>query len=103
MERLTIRDDIGIRVNGCRKHYGEEERKGAYTHNAIVRLAKYEDSGLTPEQVGGIKHTIQHGKWIPLKVHGIITYEKCSTCGERESLGIELKKYCPNCGAKMDL
>ena len=51
MERLTIRSETGIRVKGCRTYYSDVERKGAYKHNAIVRLAAYEDTALTPDEI----------------------------------------------------
>ena len=47
---------------------------------------------------------VRHGKW--LKMDGSYkfdknAYAKCSVCGGVEFLGYR-KKYCPNCGAKMD-
>ena len=47
---------------------------------------------------------VRHGKW--LKMDGSYkfdknAYAKCSVCGGVEFLGYR-KKYCPNCGARMD-
>ena len=47
---------------------------------------------------------IRHGEW--LKMDGSYkfdknAYAKCSVCGGVEFLGYR-KKYCPNCGAKME-
>lgn len=43
MERLTERYRDYIRIKGCSTLYSREERKGANTSNAIVRLAAIED------------------------------------------------------------
>ncbi len=51
MERLTERYNGYIRVKGCTTLYGNEERPTAPAANAIVRLAAYEDTGLTPEEI----------------------------------------------------
>lgn len=40
-----------IVVKGCKSLFAGDERKGAYLHNAIVRLAAYEDTGMTPEEI----------------------------------------------------
>ena len=42
---------------------------------------------------------VVHGKWI-ICSDGYYTY--CSVCKEEPSVGV-MTKYCPNCGAKMDL
>lgn len=51
MSRLTGHDDKYVYIRGCRKRYTNVERKGANFANAIVRLAAYEDTGLTPSEV----------------------------------------------------
>ena len=47
---------------------------------------------------------VKHGKWIqPDKEHEFNDLYRCSKCyylGDWHDIG---KKYCPNCGAKMDL
>lgn len=55
MERLTERDGKYICIKGCTTHYADVERKGANHANAIVRLAAYEDTGLTPEEINGLQ------------------------------------------------
>lgn len=55
MSRLTGHDDKYVYIKGCRKRYTNVERKGANFANAIVRLAAYEDTGLTPEKVNGLQ------------------------------------------------
>ena len=54
MERLTERWNNFIRVKGCRTCYPSVWSKRAHMQNAIARLAAYEDSGLTPEEVMGL-------------------------------------------------
>lgn len=48
-----------------------------------------------------------HGKWIAKEIYGV-QYDFCSECGECKpvlnAMGeISNKKYCPNCGTKMNL
>ena len=102
MDRLTVRDCFGIRIKGCRTYYGDEERKRAYASNAVVRLAKYEDSGLTPQEVMGLKTKQLRGRWIE-KPFLLGTSNFCSLCGENYGMPHGKFNYCPNCGAKMDL
>lgn len=52
IERLT--DYFGekyICIKGCKSLYENAERKGAPASNAIVRLAAYEDTGWSPEEI----------------------------------------------------
>lgn len=51
MDRLTERIENGIRIKGCSTVYPTVERKSAPMQSAIVRLAAYEDIGLTPEEI----------------------------------------------------
>ena len=51
MERLTEHYGDHIRVKGNSSIYANKERKSAYLCNAIVRLAAYEDSGLSPDEI----------------------------------------------------
>lgn len=51
VERLTERCDGGIRIKGCSSLYPDKERKGAPATSAIVRLAAYEETGMTPEEI----------------------------------------------------
>lgn len=55
MERLTERWCKGmVRIKGCSTAYLDKERKGAHAASAIVRLAAYEDTGMTPEEITGL-------------------------------------------------
>lgn len=63
-----------------------------------------EDDGRTRPVYFIDAEPVRHGKW--LKNDGSYrfdknAYPKCSVCGGVEFLGYR-KKYCPNCGAKMD-
>jgi len=50
---------------------------------------------------------VRHGEWHEPEKDGSYVYDKrayakCSVCGGVEFLGYK-KKYCPNCGAKMEV
>lgn len=52
MDRLTEHvDEKYICIKGTRSLFTNEERKGAPASNAIVRLAAYEDTGMTPSEI----------------------------------------------------
>lgn len=59
MERLTQRIDGYLNIWGRTALYEAVERPGAYLNNAIVRLAAYEDTGLTPEEVKLIANALR--------------------------------------------
>ena len=44
---------------------------------------------------------VKHGKWI-WDINSKGYYQYCSCCKEKPQSGV-ITKYCPNCGAKMDL
>lgn len=55
MERLTEHyGDRYIRIKGCTSAYLNKERKSAPASNAVVRLAAYEDTELSPEEIMGL-------------------------------------------------
>lgn len=68
MERLTKRWCKGmVRIKGCSTAYPDKERKGAPMASAIARLAAYEDTGMTPEEIDLMK-----GSWMAAcKEYGI--------------------------------
>ena len=45
---------------------------------------------------------VRHGRWCEPK-GGFWKMAKCSLCGEWQPTAGIIPKYCPNCGAKMDL
>lgn len=62
MERLTERIGDYIRVIGCSTRYRSVECKRAHLSNTIVRLAAYEDSGLTPKEVAEFAKIVKEKK-----------------------------------------
>ena len=44
---------------------------------------------------------VKHGKWI-WNINSKGYYQYCSCCKEKPKSGM-ITKYCPNCGARMDL
>lgn len=101
-KRLTIRhphsDYIGITET---KQLPDNEQ----TRKVLDRLAELED------KIGNGEITkVKHGKWIAnehtsrSEARGRMTHYatyKCSVCGKWN--GRKKQRYCPNCGAKMDL
>lgn len=50
---------------------------------------------------------VKHGKWEYYKNNGIFDTHKCTLCGEKYEMYMDIEpttkyKYCPNCGARMD-
>lgn len=67
MERLTQRIDGYLNIWGRTALYEAVERPGAYLNNAIVRLAAYEDTGLTPAQIINADKTLKDNWKMPLE------------------------------------
>lgn len=59
MERLTKRNGNSVTVKGWRISYRAVEEPRQYTQNIIARLAAYEDSGLTPEEVAELAKIVR--------------------------------------------
>lgn len=99
MERLTHK-----RVNGIKKGYWSPNKKD----ELVQRLAEYENTGLTPEQVNELKERYTKKKpdenGCPEKTH-----YKCPNCGyipltiyaDGYCLG-NMPNYCEQCGQKID-
>ena len=71
--------------------------KRAYTRAAAII------EQITAEDVQPIKH----GRWEYYKNNGIFDTYKCTLCGEKYEIYMDIEpttiyKYCPNCGARMD-
>ena len=105
MNRLTKRlpdGRIGVEINSQyayrRNENGEIENLLEYAENPFERLAEYEDTGLTPQE---IKDRIKVGKWAK---NAELDYA-CSVCGAPAPCVMSdpyFPPYCEMCGAFMD-
>lgn len=121
MERLTRRSDTG---HAYYPHCFEEPCGGdgckikdcLFDNTICERLAKYEETGLEPEEVISMQAAkvaleasdapaadaapVGHGRWNSMD--GYKTRVVCSECGWDAPEYGKFYSYCPNCGAKMD-
>lgn len=111
MERLTPSKYGNVRAIRLSKYCDDE------IYNMISKLADYEDTGLTPEQIEQLKaenarlKEQKHARWEFIDGDGNAStgttewaiYE-CSHCGCECGTddGNKPWNYCPNCGARMD-
>ena len=72
---------------------------------AVIDLItrRYENPEICTQEINSIPAAdvapVRHGRWVyPI---GMAWNYVCSECGK--SIGVIKHKYCPNCGAKMDL
>lgn len=106
MERLTIPDE---KIDGGMKRTcvdGREVKKHAMT--LYWALKKYEDIGLTPDDVKMLKGlhepkkpTYEGDGYAP---DGTFVYDtwECPNCGEYYEVDYDDYDYCPKCGQKID-
>ena len=100
MEKLTVHTRYGYQIKGLSPlahDYDLNELKVLI--DTASRLAQYEDTGLSPEQVRKLKE-----KQTPIKAKKIIlinyaTIYRCPACDNDEIAGVD---YCPFCGQKID-
>lgn len=124
MERLTIRIDGSVYCPGCYHGQNCNVKRCEYCEiNDEIRekLADYEDTGMTPEQV--IEMQID---WVAMKaasgtyrkekaerpemygdgydLDGNMIYDAwdCPRCGTSYEIDYDHYDYCPNCGQKID-
>lgn len=125
-ERLTIKTDICIEPENEIVYHNPNDPEGMYNILDLAeclysggeaeagilmeisrRLAAYEDSGLSPEEIQALAQAkadgrlVVNGQWkkIGMRPVGTRYTYYCSVCGGH---GNDEMKYCPNCGAKMD-
>ena len=111
MERLTKRID-GVVVFPAALAGVVMVPDNKAMQDVLSRLAAYEDTGLTPEEVWEALESISaapvvHGQWEPCSEERILRQQlegdKCSVCGfEYYGTNVRNYNYCPKCGAKMD-
>ncbi|WP_411329258.1 hypothetical protein [Blautia hansenii] len=89
MERLTHK-----RVSGIKEGYWSPNKK----QELVDRLAAYENTGLTPEQVQRLKEKSTARKLIEHETKFASIFE-CPSCGCIDVYG---QKNCDECGQKLD-
>lgn len=89
MERLTHK-----RVSGIKEGYWSPNKK----QELVDRLAAYENTGLTPEQVQQLKEKSTARKPIEHETKLASIFE-CPSCGCVDVYG---QKNCDECGQKLD-
>lgn len=96
IERLTyeIMDGGMVTDKENVKEFEIEDWVTVYAGNAVFRLAEYEDTGLTPEQVMELKER-DTAKKIEINA-GIPT---CPVCGRRI---VKCYDFCPDCGQRLE-
>ncbi len=90
MERLTERCDADNRPDG-------ESDVWVRNHDYIgasERLAEYEDTGLTPEQIRELKE-----RDMPKKIEINAGVPTCPVCGRRI---VKCYDFCPDCGQRLE-
>ena len=68
----------------------------------VLCVCEGDQNILLVDQDGNQIKTLQRGRWIAQEDYPG-EYAKCSLCGCRCQGYVPNYKYCPNCGAKMDL
>ena len=86
---------------GSPSHEMDEYIKRKTVIDLITR--RYENPEICTQEINSIPAAdvapVRHGRWVyPI---GMAWNYVCSECGK--SIGVIKHKYCPNCGAKMDL
>lgn len=102
MERLTERFDNGqAAVMGCGENckydykYCRNHYEDCPEINKIYeRLAEYEDTGLTPEQIMELKE-----RDMPKKIELNAGVPTCPVCGRRI---VKCYDFCPDCGQRLE-
>lgn len=98
MERMTNK-----RVNGIKTGYWSPNKK----EELVQRLAKYENTGLTPEQVQELKErdTAKRPDYEGdgYDKEGNLIYDTwiCPNCEEHYEVDYDRYDFCPNCGQKI--
>lgn len=100
MERLTAYDGDYyyphcMRGSTCDGHGPSEKCKECeFDERVCVTLGKYEDSGLTPEQIQELKERDK-----PRKIELNAGVPTCPVCGRRV---VRCYDFCPDCGQRLE-
>ena len=95
MERMTNK-----RVNGIKTGYWSPNKK----EELVQRLAKYEETGLTPEQMQQLKERDTAKRPIKTTDETGIKYTdsyRCPNCGGNFT-GTGIADFCYHCGQRLD-
>lgn len=97
MERLTYEIIDGGMVTDKEniKEFEIEDGFAVYAGNAVFRLADYEDTGLTPEQIRELaeRDTARAPEPAPLGEGGMV----CPSCGKK---ALPWDRFCGECGQR---
>lgn len=99
MERLTIPD---IKIDGGTRRTVIDPRKvKEYAMTIYWALKKYEDTGLTPEQITSLKE--RDTAKPPIDIEDNYGFFVCPSCGNSiyASDDFESHKFCLNCGQRI--
>lgn len=78
-------------------HFYETEYASMYYIEVVKRIID-EQPTLSPDEVRGV------GEWEDAKQHGLCRCSVCKDCYIEKDYITQAKwKYCPNCGAKMEV
>ena len=102
---MTDREDAIVLLK-CSANELTETLENTTVESAILLLQRYIDAYNMGAAALRDQVTAKHGRWIekpnPWGQDGSHSYD-CSICGERTCVVGHKLRYCPNCGAKMDL
>lgn len=114
MKRLTYRTprfNRAVSKGACMGVECSNDCDKCKIEEIILKLCEYEDTGLTPEEVlelekSAAKHgqwCAWHGKWVEITTHNGCTPDYDCVCSNCRESRLPWYRFCPNCGAKMDL
>lgn len=92
MNKLTAKDKDG----------GIYQPLYTSTSAAFLKLSKYEDTGLSPEEVEELKARVpKDGEWVIVIDDNGNKRSKCSVCDVVIARNSQRSNYCPTCGARL--
>ena len=79
-----------------------------HSNGILCRACEHQDDmDLIDEMPTADVQPVKRGRWEYCKNNGIFDTHKCTLCGEKYEMYIDIEpttiyKYCPNCGARME-